>query len=229
MTRPQNQPAVSNGTKEQRLKQGYPSERHEYRNRIEMVAKAIPAVTPIKQKSRQHPNKSGLYHAHLNLDGACDGYERHMRRGSAARSVYGYLQAILKTYPNPLGYVFPSKRRIQTHSFKWIRITRKKWTMSDENYSRRQIYSTLRLLTEIGAIIPSQNGWLVRSHDFWTERVNGVCLIRHLERVLREARSRKRMPVAESHELLAPVLPRNARTRATVLEDALHRRSGGRT
>jgi hypothetical protein len=72
---------------------------------------------------------------------------------------------------------------------------------TDENYSRRQIYSALRTLTETGAILPSQDGWIIRSHETWTEKVMGVCRVRALAD--------------------APVLPRQARTRVTVLEHEL--------
>jgi len=182
------------------------------------------AVTPTKKAFAFRSAKQGLYHAHLDFDGTCKGYERHMRRGSAVRSVYGYLAAILTKHPNPLNYVFPSKRRIQERTYKWIRVNRKKWVMSDEHYSRRQVYSALRLLTKIDAITPSQNGWIIRRHEVWTEKVNGVCRVRQLERVLREEMTRKGKQIEELSGVLAPVLPRNARTRVTVLEHAIQRK-----
>ncbi len=169
-------------------------------------------------------SKQNLYHAHLDFDGTCKGYERHMRRGSAVRSVYGYLVAILEKHPNPLNYIFPSKRRIQERTYKWIRVNRKKWVKSDEHYSRRQIYSALRILTKIDAITPSQNGWIIRKHEAWAEKVNGVCRVHHLERILREEMASKGMRVKESSGLLAPVLPHNARTRVTVIEDVIQQR-----
>jgi len=162
------------------------------------------AVVQTRKTPAVQSSKVSLYHAHLDFDGTCKGYERHMRRGSAVRSVYGYLAAILKKHPNPLNYVFPSKRRIQRCTYKWIRVNRKKWVMTDENYSRRQIYSALRTLTEISAILPSQNGWIIRSHEIWTEKVMGVCRVRALADV--------------------PVLPSKARTRVTVLEHAIQRK-----
>ena len=179
------------------------------------------AVMSAKRACTLRSAKHGLYHAHLDFDGTCKGYERHMRRGSAVRSVYGYLVAILEKHPNPLNYVFPSKRRIQERTYKWIRVNRKRWVKSDEHYSRRQIYSALRILTEINAIVPSQNGWIIQKHETWTEKVNGVCRVRRLEKVLREKMATKEMGCEESSGLLAPVLPRNARTRVAVLEDAL--------
>lgn len=181
-------------------------------------------VVPTKRTRAARSCKQSLYHAHLDFDGTCKGYERHMRRGSAMRSVYGYLVAILEKHPNPLNYVFPSKRRIQERTYKWIRINRKTWVKSDEHYSRRQIYSALHILAEIDAITPSQNGWIIRQHGVWTEKVNGVCCVRHLERVLREDMSTTGIGCEESFGLLGPVLPKNARTRVTVLEHAIGRK-----
>ena len=112
----------------------------------------------------------------------------------------------------------------QERTYKWIRVNRKKWVMSDEHYSRRQVYSALRLLTKIDAITPSQNGWIIRRHEVWTEKVNGVCRVRQLERVLREEMTRKGKQIEELSGVLAPVLPRNARTRVTVLEHAIQRK-----
>jgi hypothetical protein len=182
------------------------------------------AVVPTQQSRAIRSSKQNLYHAHLDFDGTCKGYERHMRRGSAVRSVYGYLAAILKKHPNPLNYVFPSKRRIQERTYKWVRVNRKKWVMSDAHYSRRQIYSALRLLTKVEAITPSQNGWIIGRHEGWTEKVLGICRVRHLERILREEMESKGMHVEELSGLLAPVLPKNARTRVTVLEDVIGRK-----
>ncbi len=182
------------------------------------------AVIPTNRANTIRSAKQSLYHAHLEFDGTCKGYERHMRRGSAVRSVYGYLVAILIKHPNPLSYVFPSKRRIQERTYKWIRVNRKMWVKSDEHYSRRQVYSALRFLSEIEAITPSQEGWLIRHHGVWTEKVNGVCRVRHLERVLREKLASKGKPVEDSSGLVAPVLPKNARTKVTVLENMLERK-----
>jgi hypothetical protein len=190
----------------------------------QVPVKTALAVVPTQRSYVVRSAKQSLYHAHLDFDGTCKGYERHMRRGSAVRSVYGYLGAILEEYPNPLNYVFPSKRRIQERTYKWIRVNRRKWVKSDEHYSRRQIYSALRILAKIDAITPSQKGWIIRRHEVWTERVNGVCRVRHLERVLREEMASKDMHVAESSDLLAPVLPKNARTRVTVIEQAVQRK-----
>lgn len=185
------------------------------------------AVVSTQKSCASVPAKHSLYHAHLDFDGTCRGYERHMRRGSAVRSVYGYLVAILEKHPNPLNYVFPSKRRIQEQTYKWIRVSRKKWVKSDEHYSRRQIYSALRLLARIDAITASQNGWLIRRHEVWAEKVNIVCRVRKLEEVLREKIARKDVAVEESSGFLAPVLPKNARTRVTVLEHVFQRKGKG--
>lgn len=179
------------------------------------------AVMPTNRANAVRSAKQSIYHTHLEFDGTCKGYERHMRRGSAVRSVYGYLAAILEKHPNPLSYVFPSKRRIQERTYKWIRVNRKMWVKSDEHYSRRQIYSALRILAEIDAITPSQNGWLIRRHEVWTEKVNGVCRVRHLERVLGQGLASKGVHANESAGSLAQVLPKNARTRATVIEHAI--------
>lgn len=181
--------------------------------------KTAVAVIALKEACSARPAKQSLYHAHLQFDGTCKGYERHMRRGGAVRSVYGYLLAILEKHPNPLNYVFPSKRRIQEHTYKWIRLNRKTWFKSAEHYSRRQVYSALRLLTEIGAIMPSQKGWLIRPHDAWTKKVNGVCCVIQLEEMLRQEIGTK--GCKDLSVLLAPVLPRGARTRLTVLEDVI--------
>jgi hypothetical protein len=182
------------------------------------------AVLPTNRTHAVRSSKLSLYHSHLDFDGTCKGYERHMRRGSAVRSVYGYLVAILEKHPNPLNYVFPSKRRIQERTYKWIRVNRKRWVKSDEHYSRRQIYSALRTLAEIDAITPSQNGWIIRRHEVWTEKVNGVCHVRHLERALREEMAIRGQGCEESSGPLAPVLPKNARTRVTVLEHVIGRK-----
>lgn len=190
----------------------------------EVPVKTALAVMPRESGYAVRSAKQSLYHAHLDFDGTCKGYERHIRRCSAVRSVYGYLAAILTKHPNPLNYVFPSKRRIQKRTYKWIRVNPKKWAMSDEHYSRRQIYSALRLLTKTDAITPSQNGWIIRRHEVWTEKVNGVCRVRQLERVLREEMTRKGKQIEELSGLLAPVLPRNARTPVTVLEYAIQRK-----
>jgi hypothetical protein len=179
------------------------------------------SVVPTSPGFVEKPDKRSLYHAHLDVDGTCKGYERHMRRGSAVRSVYGYLVSFVKEYPNSLNYVFPSKRRIQEHTYKWIRVDRKTWVKSDENYSRRQIYSALWILTEIDAITPAQRGWIIRPHAVWAEKTNGVCRIRHLERVQREQPTDRGIHIAESAELLVPVLPKDSRTRVTILEDAI--------
>jgi hypothetical protein len=179
------------------------------------------AVIPTNRANAVRSAKQSLYHAHLEFDGTCKGYERHMRRGSAVRSVYGYSVAILEKHPNPLSYVFPSKRRIQERTYKWIRVNRKKWVMSCEHYSRRQVYSALRFLSEIKAITPSQNGWIIQHHRVWTEKVNGVCRVRHSERVLRQGTTSKGVHTDESTGSLAQALPKNARTRATVLEHAV--------
>lgn len=181
-------------------------------------------VVPALSRHAARPNKQSLYHAHLDFCGLCKGYERHMRRGSAVRSVYGYMEAIRRKYPNSLNYIFPSKRRIQERTFKWVRINRKTWVKSDENYSRRQIYSAIEMLTKIEAIMPAQKGWIVQPHGVWTKTENGVCRIRHLPRVLREESAAVDIRMPGSTELAGDVLPKNSRTRVTVLEDALRQK-----
>jgi len=147
-----------------------------------------------------------------------------MRRGSAVRSVYGYLASFVKKYPNVLNYIFPSKRRIQENTYKWIRVDRKSWFKSDEHYSRRQIYAALRLLRQIDAIRPSQKGWIIMPHGAWTEQFNGVCRVRHLERILREEMPSNGEQFDDSAKLLAPVLPKNASTRVSVLNDMIRQK-----
>jgi hypothetical protein len=147
------------------------------------------------------PEKHSLFHAHVSFDGTCKGYERHMRRGSAVRSVYGYLLAILEKYPNPLGYVFPGKRRIQENTFKWKLNRQRKWWKSSENYSRRQIYRALKELEQIIAIIPTEGGWIIQRHDSWTKKELCVCRLRHLEN--------------------APTLPKNRPNQVSVLDTAV--------
>jgi hypothetical protein len=157
------------------------------------------------ESKHNKPEKHSLYHAPVNFDdGKCDGYERHMRRGSAVRSTFGYLIAILEKHPNPLNYVFPGKRRIQEQTFRWVRISRKKWIKSEEHYSRSQIYLALQTLEVIGAITPSDKGWIIHRHGVWTKIENGACRLRNL--------------------VNAPTFPKNVRTRETVVVEAVERR-----
>jgi hypothetical protein len=106
-----------------------------------------------------------------------------MRRGSAVRSVYGYLLAVLKKYPNQVGYVFPSKHTIQVKTFKWVRWRNNSYK-SKSKYSVRQIYRALADLERIGAIAPVSRGWLVHDHRMWTTRSGRICRIRKIENTL---------------------------------------------
>jgi hypothetical protein len=135
------------------------------------------------RKDHSRGDKHSFYHAYLRPDGICRGYESHMRRGSAVRSVYGYLLAILQKYPNLLGYVYPSKRTIQTRTFKWRR-WRSKWYKSNSNYSKRQIYRALKELERIGAIVPTGRGWFVKDHKMWTIKKGRICRICAIESTL---------------------------------------------
>jgi hypothetical protein len=161
-------------------------------------------VEKVVATEKKLPEKRSLFHAHLDFAGNCKGYERHMRRGSAVCSVFGYLVAMLTRYPNQANHVYPGKRRIQERTFKWIRINRKNWSKSAEHYSRCQIYRALQVLEEIGAITPSKNGWIIHRHGEWTKKEGGVCCLRHLRD--------------------APTLPKKQRTRGSVLEKAVERR-----